>query len=146
MSDGTEIPTRTVVWCVGVRPDPLVSALGLPTREGRLIVDVAASLGHGEPQSYRHRDMGFVVDLGGWDAVADPLHVPLSGPLAKVVARGYHLWALPSGRLRVATDWVNEALTRRPLVHLGVIPEVGVSLDSADQARVSPPPRSERLE
>ena len=31
LSDGTTIPTRTVVWCAGIAPNPLVSSLGLPT-------------------------------------------------------------------------------------------------------------------
>ena len=39
---------------------------------------------------------------GGAQAVADRLHVPTAGPVAKAVARGYHLAALPAGRLRVA--------------------------------------------
>jgi NADH dehydrogenase len=39
LSDGTQSPTRTVVGYVGVCPDPLVEAIGLPTRQGRLAVD-----------------------------------------------------------------------------------------------------------
>src|SRR5262245_15305784 len=38
LSDGTFIPTRTLVWCVGVRPDQLIDALRLPTKTGRLVV------------------------------------------------------------------------------------------------------------
>jgi NADH dehydrogenase len=30
LSDGTTIPTRTVIWCAGISPNPLVTALGLP--------------------------------------------------------------------------------------------------------------------
>src|SRR3954453_2522772 len=33
LSDGTFLPTRTLVWCVGVRPDPLVADLGLETTQ-----------------------------------------------------------------------------------------------------------------
>lgn len=182
LSDGQEIATRTVVWCVGVRPDPLVDSMGLPTRQGRLAVDqhlrvpgcdgvfaagdaaavpdparpgeitpmtaqhaqrqgkvaatgVAASLGFGQSQPYRHRDLGFVVDLGGRKAVADPLHVPVSGLPAKVVARGYHLLALPAGRLRVATDWVNEAISDRPIVHFGLVPSQGMAPGAVDEVR-----------
>jgi hypothetical protein len=136
LSDGTTVPTRTVVWCVGVTPGPLTQVLGLETVNGRIVVDeflavpghprvfavgdaaaapdlaspgrltpmtaqhaqrqggavarnVAASLGHGTSRAYKHRDLGFVVDLGGWQAVANPLRVPLSGAAAKVVTRGY---------------------------------------------------------
>lgn len=182
LSDGQEIATRTVVWCVGVRPDPLVDSTGLETRHGRLVVDdhlrvpghagvfaagdaaavpdpahpgditpmtgqhaqrqgktaginVAASLGHGEARPYRHRDLGFVVDLGGTRAVADPLNLPLSGLPAKALTRGYHLLALPSGRLRVATDWLNEAISNRPIVHFGLSPERGLAPGAVDEVR-----------
>jgi len=152
LSDGSSVPTRTLVWCVGVTPGPLTQALGLDTVKGRIVVDefltvpghpdvfaagdaaaapdltrpgqltamtaqhaqrqgkavarnVAATLGHGTRKPYKHRDLGSVVDLGGWQAVANPLHVPISGPLANVITRGYHLYALPANRMRVATDW-----------------------------------------
>src|SRR5512132_4339846 len=40
LSDGDEIPTRTLVWTAGVTPNPLVSHAGLPTDDkGRLLVD-----------------------------------------------------------------------------------------------------------
>ena len=39
LSDGSTVPTRSLIWCVGVRPDPLVETLGLPTDRGRLVVD-----------------------------------------------------------------------------------------------------------
>jgi len=39
LSDGSSVPTRSLIWCVGVRPDPLVEMLGLPTERGRLIVE-----------------------------------------------------------------------------------------------------------
>jgi NADH dehydrogenase len=54
------------------------------------------------PKTYRHRDLGLVVDLGGAQAVARPLGVPLSGVPAKLVTRGYHLFALPSIRRRLS--------------------------------------------
>ena len=40
LSDGTRIPTRTLVWTAGVLPNPLVADLGLPLDErGRVVVD-----------------------------------------------------------------------------------------------------------
>jgi NADH dehydrogenase len=40
LSDGDEIPTRTLVWTAGVTPNPLASRAGLPTDDkGRLLVD-----------------------------------------------------------------------------------------------------------
>ena len=46
-------------------------------------------LGTGERRPYVHNDLGFVVDLGGTQAAANPPHVPLSGLPAKVVTRGW---------------------------------------------------------
>jgi NADH:ubiquinone reductase (H+-translocating) len=39
LSDGTDLPTHTVVWTVGVTPPPLVGRLGLAVTRGRLVVD-----------------------------------------------------------------------------------------------------------
>jgi NADH dehydrogenase len=40
LSDGARIPTHTLVWTAGVRPHPLLGALGLPLDEqGRVVVD-----------------------------------------------------------------------------------------------------------
>jgi NADH:quinone reductase (non-electrogenic) len=177
LSDGSFVPSRTLVWCVGVRPDPLAQSTGLPMTKGRLQVDeyltvpghpevfscgdaaavpdpedpsrptamtaqhavrqgklaasnVAASFGVGERRPYQHKSLGFVVDLGGWQAVADPLGVPLSGPIARVVTRGYHVTALPANRLRTVTDWLFAAVGSRPPVELGLVPDAAVPLDT----------------
>ncbi len=178
LTTGETVPTRTLIWCVGVRADPLVKALGLPTEKGRLVVgpdlavpghpevfaagdaaavpdltrpgsitamtaqhasrqgklaahNVAASLGHGTPRSYRHHDLGFVVDLGGIQAAANPLHVPLAGLPAKVVTRGYHLAAMPGNRVRTAADWALDAVLPRQSVHLDLVRAGAVPLDTA---------------
>jgi len=40
LADGTEIPTRTVIWTAGNRPHPLPAELGLPvSRAGAVLVD-----------------------------------------------------------------------------------------------------------
>jgi NADH dehydrogenase len=175
LTDGTTIPTRTLLWGAGVVPNPLVGQLGLPTHRGRLVVEpdlsvagapgvwaagdaaavpdltvragpngrpdtpptaqhaqrqgnvmgrnIAASLGVGRSRQYRHRDLGLVADLGGWDAVAKPLGVPLTGPLAKAVTRGYHLYALPStpNRIRVAVDWLFQTVLPPESTQLSVV-------------------------
>ena len=68
----------------------------------------------GERRPYEHHDLGFVVDLGGWTSAADPLHIPLSGLPAKVVARGYHLFSLPGNRGRTAANWLTETRPAAP--------------------------------
>jgi len=40
LSDGERVPTRTLVWTAGVKPQPVVSQLGLPlTERGRIVSD-----------------------------------------------------------------------------------------------------------
>ncbi|MET7995224.1 NAD(P)/FAD-dependent oxidoreductase [Amycolatopsis sp. NPDC005232] len=177
LTTGERVPTRSLVWCVGVRPDPLVADVGLPTTKGRVVVtaqlgvpgypdvfacgdvaavpdltrpgectamtaqhaerqgklagtNVAASLGYGRPGTYRHHDLGFVVDLGAGRAAANPLHVPLSGWPAKIVTRAYHLLAMPGNRLRTATNWGLATVSRRPTVQLGLVRGSSVPLDT----------------
>jgi NADH:ubiquinone reductase (H+-translocating) len=150
LTDSTTVPARTLVWCAGVAPSPLIATLGLPTVKGRLTVDeffrvpdadgvfalgdaaavpdltkpdappagqtaqhamregaaaaraVAASVGHGRARRYKHRDLGFVVDLGGSEAVGNPLGVTISGVPGAAITQGYHLYGLdelgPAGR------------------------------------------------
>ncbi|WP_405662974.1 NAD(P)/FAD-dependent oxidoreductase [Streptomyces sp. RK9] len=189
LSDGDHLPTRTLLWCVGVRPDPLVAGIGSALERGRLLVDpflnvpdhpevfacgdaaavpdltekgqytamtaqhawrqgktaghnVAASLGLGRRRSYRHHDLGFTVDLGGVSGAANPLGVPLSGPLAGAVTRGYHLAAMPGNRVRVAADWLLDAVLPRQGVQLGLVRSWSVPLDTAspETARVAGAP------
>ncbi|WP_370743285.1 FAD-dependent oxidoreductase [Streptomyces sp. LUP47B] len=191
LTDGEFVATRSLVWCVGVRPDPLAESLGLPMERGRLLVDpnlqvpgrpevfacgdaaavpdlenpgqftpmtaqhawrqgrtaalnVAASLGAGVRRPYEHRDLGFVVDLGGVKAAANPLGVPLSGLAAGAVTRGYHLAAMPGNRVRVAADWLLDAVLPRQAVQLGLVRSWSVPLDTAspELARVPGRPQS----
>ncbi|HLV57357.1 MAG TPA: NAD(P)/FAD-dependent oxidoreductase [Natronosporangium sp.] len=178
LSDGEFVPSRTLVWCVGVRPDPLVESLRLPTRKGRLVVDeylrvpdrpeifasgdaaaapvldrpgeispmtaqyavrqgkvaaanLAASLGRGRLRPYRHRELGFVVDLGGVQAVANPMGRVLTGPVAAAVTQGFHLWSIPGNRLRIAADWLLSGVQPRQIVQLGLVGPPQVPLDTA---------------
>ena len=183
LTDDSFVPTRSLIWCVGVRPDPLVEGLGLETRKGRLVVDeylnvpgrpevfacgdaaavpdltrpgevtpmtaqhaerqgrraarnVAASFGTGRREVYRHKDLGFVVDLGGHQAAANPLQIPLAGLPAKAVTRGYHLLAMPGNRIRTANEWLLDAVLSRPTTQLGVIPSDAVPLETDTPERV----------
>jgi NADH dehydrogenase len=62
LSDGDHLLTRSLIWCVGVRPDPLVADLGLETREGRLVVDEFLTV-PGHPDVYACGDAAAVPDL-----------------------------------------------------------------------------------
>ena len=85
--------------------------------------NIAASLGHGEPRDYRHHDLGLVADLGRRSAVARPLGVPLTGLPAKIVAKAYHLYAVPSmaNRVRIAADWSLNLVSRPVPAQLGLV-------------------------
>jgi NADH dehydrogenase len=191
LSTGELVRTRSLIWCVGVRPDPLVERLGLPTRKGRLVVDefmnvpghpelfacgdaaavpdltrpgeitpmtaqhaerqgrraarnIAASLGHGHRRAYTHHDLGFVVDLADADAAANPLGVPLGGLPAKVVTRGYHLLAVPSNRVRIATDWLLDAILPPQTLSLGVVRGGAVPLTEEPQPTTGTAPSADR--
>lgn len=62
LSDGEFVPTRTLVWCVGVRPDPLIGGLGLPTEKGRLIVNEFLRV-ESRPEIFACGDAAAVPDL-----------------------------------------------------------------------------------
>jgi NADH dehydrogenase len=72
-----------------------------------------------------------VVDLGGTQAAANPLHIPLSGWPAKAVTRGYHLMAMPGNRIRTAIDWILDVAVGRQSVQLGLVRSAAVPLDTA---------------
>lgn len=178
LDDGEFVPTRSLIWCVGVRPDPMVQDLGLDTQQGRLVVDeylrvpghpevlacgdaaavpdltrpgeitpmtaqhavrqgktagrnLAASFGYGASRPYKHHDLGFMVDLGGLQAAANPLKLPLSGPLANLVTRGYHLASMPGNRVRVLADWALDAVLPRQAAQLGLVRSWSVPLESS---------------
>jgi NADH dehydrogenase len=176
LTNGEKVRTRSLIWCVGVRADPLVDGLALATNRGRLVVDefmrvpgvegiyacgdcaavpdltrpgqicgmtaqhaqrqgkqvarnVAAAIGAGKAKPYKHGDLGFLVDLGGLAAAANPLHVPLSGPLANAATRGYHLWAMSGNRMRVLTDWALNAVTPQQESSVAAVTAESIPLD-----------------
>jgi len=96
------------------------------TRQGKVLArNVAASLGYGKAKDYRHSDKGLVVDLGPRHAVANPLGVQLSGYPAKLVARGYHLYALPRvvNRWAVALAYLTDVFFPRTVLSMGLVSE-----------------------
>jgi NADH:ubiquinone reductase (H+-translocating) len=75
--------------------------------------------------------------------VANPLGATLSGVPAAAVTRGYHLWALPcrTNKIRVATDWLVDAVAPRQIVQLGFLPPGRFSIDTAEQTDIYTAPR-----
>ena len=70
-----------------------------------------------------------VVDLGGMAAAANPLNVPLSGPAANALTRGYHLYSMSGNRMRVLADWALNATTLAEPTSLAVISAESVPLN-----------------
>ncbi|MET7383779.1 NAD(P)/FAD-dependent oxidoreductase [Streptomyces sp. NPDC005385] len=93
-------------------------------RQGRHAAKVLTAKLRGQPTlPYRHKDLGLVVDLGGHDAVSKPLGIGLKGVPAQVVARGYHLYALPTGsaRFRTIANWLLNAVAGDDFVRTGFL-------------------------
>jgi NADH dehydrogenase len=173
LTDGSVIPTRTLVWTAGVTASPLVKMLGVELVRGRVKAttdlrldgyddvfvlgdaaavpdltasppgsavcpptaqhavrqaviaaeNVVASL-RGQPlREYKHHDLGLVVDLGGTQAVAHPLKLRLTGFVAQVVTRAYHLYALPltRTRARVVFNWILHLFGGDDFVRIGFL-------------------------
>ncbi len=62
LSTGEKVPTRSLIWCVGVRADPLVDGIDLDTEKGRLVVDEYMAV-PGAPDIYACGDCAAVPDL-----------------------------------------------------------------------------------
>lgn len=75
-----------------------------------------------------------MVNLGGRDAAANPLKLPLSGLPAVVVTRAYRLLSQPGNRARVAADWALDAALPRHGVQLGLVPPDAVALETTPPA------------
>ena len=62
LSDDTMVPTRTLIWCVGVRPEPLIAGLGYSTTKGRVDVNQYLEV-QGHPGVFSCGDVAAVPDL-----------------------------------------------------------------------------------
>jgi NADH dehydrogenase len=132
--DAAAVPDLTAArGADGELPDTPPTAQHAQRQGTALGRNIAAALGQGTARPYRHRDLGLVADLGGFDAVARPLGIRLTGPVAKLVTRGYHLYALPamSNRVRVALDWAFQSLLPPDETQLSVVREDDARLAAA---------------
>ncbi|TDC22434.1 NAD(P)/FAD-dependent oxidoreductase [Streptomyces sp. 8K308] len=105
-------------------------------RQGRHAAENLAARLRGRPMtSYRHRDLGLVVDLGGREAVSKPLGVQLTGFPAQLVARGYHLATLPTSaaRFRTGANWLLNAAVGDDFVRIGFLGEHAGTLREFEQ-------------
>ena len=175
LSDGEQVPTRTLVWTAGVKPQPVVANLGLPLtergriesdafmqvpgfdnvwaigdcaavpdparkgepcpptaqhaiRQGRVVArNVAVALrGSGRRRRFRYKTKGVFVDMGRREAVALTGSITWSGTPAWILARSYHLAAMPGvgRRARLLVDWNIGLLFGRDTAELGGVAAV----------------------
>lgn len=119
---GPFVPTRSLIWCVGVRPDPLVEGLGLETQQGRLVVTEQLSV-PGHPHVFACGDAAAVPDS----------HHP--GELTPMTAQH----AVRQGKLaahNVAASLKQEALSRYQHRDLGFVVDLGSGKAAANPLHV----------
>lgn len=93
LTDGTTIPSRTLIWSAGVAASPLVGTLGLPTERGRLLTDAQM---RADEHIWAVGDAAAVPDLASKVAPGEPR--PVTAPTAQHAQRqgnvvGYNIAA-----------------------------------------------------
>ncbi|MDQ0893457.1 NAD(P)/FAD-dependent oxidoreductase [Agromyces ramosus] len=105
---------------------PTPGALTVPNaqhavRQGkRLAANIAATL-HGElPRDYRHHSLGVVATLGLGRGIFQYKRLVITGPLAWLMHRGYHVLAIPTWerKIRVLVVWLTAFVLGRDIVSL----------------------------
>lgn len=101
LTDGTAIPSRTLIWSAGIVASPLMATLGLPLQQGRLLTDAQM---RADEDIWAVGDAAAVPDLARKAAPGGP--APVTAPTAQHAQRqgnvaGYNIAAsLGSGRAR----------------------------------------------
>lgn len=105
---------------------PVPGALTVPNaqhavRQGkRLAANIVATL-HGErPRDYRHDSLGVVATLGLGRGIFQYKRLVITGPLAWLMHRGYHVLAIPTWerKIRVLLVWLAAFVLGRDIVSL----------------------------
>ena len=105
---------------------PLTGAVAVPNaqhavRQGkRLAANIAATL-HGDvPRDYRHGSLGVVATLGLGRGIFQYKRLVITGPVAWLMHRGYHVLAIPTWerKFRVLAVWITAVFAGRDVVSL----------------------------
>jgi NADH dehydrogenase len=105
---------------------PVPGALTVPNaqhavRQGkRLAANIAAAV-HGEtPRDYRHASLGAIATLGLGRGIFQYKRIVITGLLAWLIHRGYHVLAIPTWerKIRVLAVWVTAFVLGRDIVSL----------------------------
>jgi NADH dehydrogenase len=140
-----QVPGFDNVWAIGdcaAVPDPARKGKQPcpPTaqhaiRQGRVVArNVAGALGGtGHRRKFTYKTKGVFVDMGRRKAVATTGPITWSGTPAWLLARSYHLAAMPGGgrRARLLVDWNIGLLFGRDTAELG---SLGTPLTLADES------------
>jgi NADH dehydrogenase len=93
-------------------------------RQGKLLArNIAATLHGRKPQKYRHHSLGAVATLGIGHGIFQYRQLVITGPLAWLMHRGYHVLAVPSWerKVRVLVIWLTAGLFGRDILSLASV-------------------------
>jgi NADH dehydrogenase len=92
LSDGTILPTHTLVWSAGVKASPLADLLGIPlAKMGRVPIDATTAV-RGLANVYVIGDMSYLEDANGEPY---PMLIPVAQQQAKIAA--HNIMAMSTG-------------------------------------------------
>jgi NADH dehydrogenase len=116
-----DIPCGVALWAPGLRPVPLAASLGVPTRQGKVIVDPTLALPR-HPEVFVIGDMAFCVPEGARTA--------LPGLAAVAMQQGKHVAATIDAELR--------GRARRPFRYRdrGIMATIGRARAVAERGRL----------
>jgi len=93
-------------------------------RQGKLLAgNIAATLRGREPKPYRHHSLGTVATLGLGRGIFQYRRLVITGFLAWLMHRGYHVLAVPTWerKIRVLAVWLTAAVYGRDIVSLASV-------------------------
>jgi NADH dehydrogenase len=114
-------------------------------RQAKLLADNIRRVIRGrEPVPYKHKHVGSVASLGLHKGVAQVYGIKLTGFIAWLMHRTYHMSRIPSlnRKVRVVVDWTLALFLKREVVALGQLHDPREEFVEATP-RVEPPSKAE---
>ncbi|MBK1789050.1 NAD(P)/FAD-dependent oxidoreductase [Prauserella cavernicola] len=151
---GTEAEPVADAWAAGddaAVPDLVAPAAGTRTvpnaqhafRQGKLLArNIVASLRGREPEPYVHRSLGAIATLGIGHGIFQYRRIVITGVLAWLMHRGYHVLAVPTWerKVRVLVVWLTAGLFGRDVVSLASVEHPRDAFVSGGAPRPAAPP------
>ena len=151
-ADGTVVPDAWAAGDCAAVPDLYHPGTFCPPnaqhaiREANHLGDnLAKVLRSAPPIDYKHRNVGAVASLGMYKGVAQMFgHIKVRGPLAWVLHRTYHVFAMPTWnrKIRIMAGWTTALLLRREVVSLGTLHDPRAEFRAAAAPTASKPAES----